>query len=138
MLEAKNVVIFQGGIVADPEMVGENIVRFRIGVDYSANDKVSNNTSGYFDITYFLNSGDRNADWVRTQIKEGKMKKGSTIGIVGRAVHDRWVDKDQKNQQRVTFVAESITYGSANRREEGTTTGGTEAKAETFPQPTGF
>lgn len=124
MIDAKNVVILTCGIVADPEMPHENIMKLRVAADYSGDEKGSDNRSGYFDVTYFFNEGDMNSDFVRRQIKEGKMKKGSQVQLVGSLRQRRWQDAESgKNRSAVDVRAESITYATSNRRtdDEGNT-----------------
>lgn len=121
MLDPKNVVQITGGIVADPETVGKdgNIIKLRVAVDYAGSEK-DGSTSGYFDVTYYANNSDneRNAKFVRDQVSNGKMKKGSQISLLGRLVQERWTT-DDKRGARVVVVAEAITYaGSANTNSE--------------------
>lgn len=110
MIEGSNVVVISGGITKDPEVVGSGaIAKLGLAVDYAANDKAGGST-GYFDVTYFLNNDEsRNAAFVKKQISEGKMKKGSQISIVGRLVQERWTS-DEGNRSKVVIVAESISY----------------------------
>lgn len=117
-LDPKNVVQITGGLVADPETVGNNgnIIKFRVAVDRAGNEEGSS-ASGYFDITFFTNNDEnqRNAKFVKDQITAGNLKKGSQISLVGRLMQDRWTTDDKKNY-RVVIVAEAITYaGSANK-----------------------
>lgn len=110
MLDPRNVVNISGGLTADPEKPTENIVKFRIGVDFSGNDSENNdNKSGYFDVTYFLNTKTPNAEFVARQISEGKLKKGSKVQILGRLLQERW-KSDGRNASRVVIVAESLSY----------------------------
>lgn len=114
MIDPRNVVVISGGIVSDPEVVNENIIKFRIGVDYAGSEKGSSNNSGYFDITYYTNNDNRNAGFVKDQVSSGKMKKGSQVAIVGRLVHERWGEGDSRGQ-RVVIVAESVSYSGSLR-----------------------
>ena len=127
MLESRNVVILTGGVVADPETVGSNgnIIKLRLAVDFSGQEKDSDNKSGYFDVTYYTSNSDneRNAKFVKDQVTSGKLKKGSQISLVGRLVQERWTT-DDKRGARVVVVAESISYaGSANTNSEAKTEG---------------
>lgn len=135
MLEPKNVVNITGGIVQDPERPTENIAKFRLGVDYAASEKDSDNNSGYFDIVYYLNNDDgkRNADFVRRQLDEEKMGKGSGITVLGRLVQERWETNEGEKRQRVVIVAESLTYSGTRRPEgaEGAANAGEAAPAQT-------
>lgn len=126
MLDPKNNVVLTGGIVRDPEVVGNgNILKFSVAVDYAANEKGEGNTTGYFDVTYFLNDDDhgRNSKFVKSQIDAGNLKKGSQIQLVGRLVQERWTPSgtsDGKKQSKVAVVAESVTYaGGGSRQQEG-------------------
>ena len=117
MLDPKNVVALTCGIVADPEFVTENILKLRVAADYAGSERDSDNNSGYFDVTYFLNEGGRNVDFVRRQVNEGKLKKSSQVQILGRLVQERWKSEDG-NRSRVVIVAESITYAGGGRPAE--------------------
>lgn len=114
MLDPHNIITISGGLVADPETVADGkIAKFRIGVDYSGSEKDSDNTSGYFDVVYYIKDKDgftnKNANFVNTQITSGKMKKGSGVSIVGRLVQERW-KQDGASRSRTVIVAEHLTY----------------------------
>jgi single-stranded DNA-binding protein len=104
-------------------MVTDNIAKFRVAVDYAGSEKGSDNSTGYFDVTYYLNSEEnkRNCEFVRNQISSGKLSKGSQIRLIGRLVQERW-STDDKKSSKVVIVAENITYASRGRS-EGTTSG---------------
>lgn len=127
MIEGSNVVVISGGITRDPEVVGSGaIAKLGLAVDYAANDKAGGST-GYFDVTYFLNDDSRNAGFVKKQISEGKMKKGSQISIVGRLVQERWTT-DEGTRSKVVIVAESISYVKGGMsRDSGSTSDAGEA-----------
>jgi single-stranded DNA-binding protein len=124
MIDPNNNLNLTCGVVAEPEMPTENIAKFRVAVDYAGSEKGSDNTTGYFDVTYYLNSDEnkRNCEFVRNQISSGKMTKGSQIRLIGRLVQERW-SVDGKNSSKVVIVAENITYASRGRSESTTTTG---------------
>jgi single-stranded DNA-binding protein len=115
MLDPQNLVTIAGGLIADPEMVASGkIMKVRIGVDYAGSDKDSDNNSGYFDVVYYLkdNNGfvNKNANFVATQVESSKMKKGTTVSIIGRLVQERW-KQDEQSRSRIVIVAEHMTYG---------------------------
>lgn len=115
MLDPQNLVTISGGLIADPEMVANGkIMKVRLGVDYAGSDKDSDNNSGYFDVVYYLKDGNgfvnKNASFVNSQVEASKMKKGSTVSIIGRLVQERWKQDDQ-NRSRIVIVAEHLTYG---------------------------
>lgn len=116
MIDPKNVISLTGGVVSDPELINDKIAKFRMAVDYAGSEKGSQNNSGYFDIVYYLkNNNDfasKNASFLHTQITSGKMKKGSSIQLVGRLVQERW-QQDNSNRSRVVVVAESVSYISS-------------------------
>ena len=113
MIDPKNVISLTGGVVSDPELINDKIAKFRMAVDYAGSEKGSQNNSGYFDIVYYLKDGTdfatKNASFLHTQITSGKMKKGSSIQLVGRLVQERW-QQDNNNRSRVVVVAESVSY----------------------------
>lgn len=109
MLDAKNVVILTGGLVADPDVVGNGIVKLRLGVDWAASSKVDDIKSGFFDAVYYTNTDSPNAKFIAAQVKEDKLKKGSQVQLIGRLSQDRW-ETDGKKQSRVVIVVENLTY----------------------------
>lgn len=137
MLDPQNLVTISGGIVSDPEVLNDRILKIRLGVDYAGSEKDSDNNNGYFDIVYYLkdNNGftNKNASFVAGQISDGKMKKGSTVSIIGRLVHERWKQDDQ-NKSKVVIVAEHMTYGQRSASTTGSTSTGASKTAETPKQ----
>lgn len=128
MLDPNNLVNISGGVIADPETVADGkIAKFRIGVDYAASDKDSDNNSGYFDVIYYLkdNNGftSKNASFVDGQIRDSKLKKGSSVVLIGRLVQERWKQDDQ-NRSRIVIVAEHVSYtkGSGAKKDDGAST----------------
>jgi len=113
MIDPNNLINITGGLVADPELVNGKILKIRIGVDYSGSDKDTENNSGYFDVVYYLKDASgfvsKNANFVASQLDQAKLKKGSTISIVGRLVQERWKQDDQ-SRSRIVIVAEHLTY----------------------------
>lgn len=130
MIEGSNVVVLSGGITKDPEVVSGKVVKFSVAVDYAANDK-SGNSTGYFDVTYFLDDNNRNSSFVKGQIQDGKMKKGSQVNLVGRLVQERWTS-DDGNRSKVSVIAETISYtkgGMSKPASEGSSSSAGEAAA---------
>lgn len=115
MLDPQNLINISGGLIADPEIVNGSILKARIGVDYAGSEKNSDNNSGYFDVTYYLKDKEgfasKNASFVAGQIDQGKLKKGSTVSIVGRLLQERW-KQDEQSRSRIVIVAEHITYSA--------------------------
>ena len=124
MINPKNLTNLVGGIVSDPEMVGENLLTLRIAVDNAGSEKGVKAASGYFDVKYWLNNDNKfNSEWVKNQIQNGNMKKGSQIQLVGSLVHERWKDEaTQSSRSKVVLVAEAITYSGSKRPENGDAT----------------
>ena len=120
MIDPKNLINLTCGIVADPEFPTENILKLRVAVDFAGSEKGEKASSGYFNVTYFLNGDNpRNADFVRNQIKDGKMKKGSQVQLTGRLMQERWSD-DNGKREKVVIIAEGITYAGGNRPADAT------------------
>lgn len=123
MLDPQNLVTISGGFVADPEIVNGKILKARLGVDYAGSEKDSDNNSGYFDVVYYLKDSNdfvnKNASFVAGQISSGKMKKGSTVSIIGRLVQERWKQDDQ-SRSRIVIVAEHVTYGQRSAPKDST------------------
>jgi len=125
MLDPQNLVNISGGLVSDPEIVNGKIFKCSVAVDYSGSDKNSENTSGYFDVVFYMKDQNgfvsKNASFVNSQVEAGKMKKGTSVSLIGRLVQERW-KQDDKNRSRVVIVAEHISYG---QRSGGSKTGST-------------
>lgn len=138
MLDPQNLVTISGGLIADPEMVANGkIMKVRLGVDYAGSDKDSDNTSGYFDVVYYLkdNNGfiNKNASFVNSQVEASKMKKGSTVSIIGRLVQERWKQDDQ-SRSRIVIVAEHMTYGQrAGAKSDGQSSSSSTSNANSAP-----
>lgn len=134
MIDPNNLINITGGLVADPELVNGKILKIRIGVDYSGSDKDTDNNSGYFDVVYYLKDASgfvsKNANFVNTQIDQSKLKKGSTISIVGRLVQERWKQDDQA-RSRVVIVAEHLTYSGRSAKSSDATAKPSTSQAST-------
>lgn len=134
MMDPKNFVGLSFGLVAEPEPVNDGkIIKLRGAADYAGQEKGTDNRSGYFDITYFVNDTP-NAKFVADQVAKKNFKKGSQLQLVGRLVQERW-EKDGNRNSKVVIVAEAITYASGS--------GGGKDKAEAAtvadsPLPTRF
>jgi len=118
MVDPRNIGTLVGGLVEDPKRVGNDgqVLKLTIGVDRAGNDQNSDNNSGYFDLTYFLNSKENsnNASFVKSQLESGNLSKGSQVHIVYSLQHDRW-EKDGEKRSKVGLIAEAITYYGAKR-----------------------
>lgn len=119
MLDPQNLVNISGGMIADPEIINNGrILKARIGVDYAGSEKDSDNKSGYFDVVYYLkdNQGfaSKNAEFLNTQVESGKMKKGTSVSIVGRLLQERW-KQDGTGRSKIVVVAEHIGYGARSK-----------------------
>jgi single-stranded DNA-binding protein len=141
MIDPNNLINITGGLVADPELVNGKILKIRIGVDYSGSDKDTDNNSGYFDVVYYLkdNSGfvSKNASFVGTQLDQSKLKKGSTISIVGRLVQERWKQDDQA-RSRIVIVAEHLTYSGRSAKTSSDSTPKASAPQSSASIPSSF
>jgi len=135
MIDPRNLLNLTGGVVTDVELVNDKIAKFRLAVDYAGSEKGSDNTSGYFDVVYYLKdqSGftSKNATFIHGQVKADKIKKGAKLQIVGRLVQERWKQDDQ-NKNRVVVVAEHISYATtAGTQGAKTASTGTSSETET-------
>lgn len=133
MLDPQNLVNISGGLVADPEVINDRILKLRVAIDYAGSEKDSDNKSGYFDIVYYLKDNNgftgKNASFVSSQISEGKMKKGSSVSVIGRLLQERWKE-DDKSRSKIVVVAEHLTYG-ARANSNGTSAKTSETKEAT-------
>ena len=135
MIDPRNLINLTGGVVTDVELVNDKIAKFRLAVDYAGSEKGSDNTSGYFDVVYYLKDANgfigKNATFIHGQVKADKIKKGAKLQIVGRLVQERWKQDDQ-NKNRVVIVAEHISYATtAGAQGAKTASTGTSSDTET-------
>lgn len=134
MIDPRNLLNLTGGVVTDVELINDKIAKFRIAVDYAGSEKGSDNTSGYFDVVYYLKDANgfvgKNSSFIHGQIKSDKIKKGAKLQIVGRLVQERWKQDDQ-NKNRVVVVAEHISYAAtAGAQGAKTASAGTSSDSE--------
>jgi single-stranded DNA-binding protein len=141
MLDPNNLINITGGLVADPELVNGKILKIRLGVDYSGSEKDNDNNSGYFDVVYYIKDKDgfvsKNASFVNSQIDQSKMKKGSTVSIVGRLVQERWKQEEQ-SRSRVVIVAEHITYSGRSSKSSSDSSAPKATAAQSSSIPSSF
>jgi hypothetical protein len=135
MIDPRNLLNLTGGVVTDVELINDKIAKFRLAVDYAGSEKGSDNTSGYFDVVYYLKDSNgfigKNATFIHGQIKNDKIKKGAKLQIVGRLVQERWKQDDQ-NKNRVVVVAEHISYAATTGTQGAkTSSAGTSSDSET-------
>ena len=115
MIDSRNLGVLSGNLVADPEKVTENVVKFRVAVDFAGNDRNDkDNRTGFFGFTYFLNDDNMNTKFVKSQIEAGNLKKGSSVSVAYRLQHSRWQKDDQK-MSAIELIAESINYSGSKR-----------------------
>ena len=123
MIDPKNNVTISGGLVADPEVVNDNVLKMRIGVNFAGSEKDSDNKSGYFDVVFYTNdANNHNVKFVKAQIDNGNFSKGTSLVLAGRLVQERWKNNDGDGRSKVVIVAEAITYAggkAANADNEG-------------------
>lgn len=140
MIDPRNLINLTGGVVTDVELVNDKIAKFRFAVDYAGSEKGSDNTSGYFDIVYYLKDStgfsSKNATFIHAQIKADKIKKGGKLQIVGRLVQERWKQDDQ-NKNRVVIVAEHVSYALSASTAGAKTATATTATASTTADSSG-
>lgn len=139
MLDPRNLINLIGGVVSDPEVVNDKILKFRLAVDYAGSEKGSDNTSGYFDVVYYLKDGSgytsKNASFIHGQVQNSKIKKGTKLHLVGRLVQERW-RQDDANRSRIVIVAEHASYAATGGTSSGkageTTSGSSSSVPDSF------
>lgn len=109
MLDSKNFVTISGNLVADLEVINDKIVKGSIGVKFGGSED-NKSASGFFDFVYFLNDENRNSSFVKSQMKDGNMSKGSPVTLMGRLVQERFVTKDGAKASKIKIHAEAIDY----------------------------
>jgi len=136
MLDPRNLINLIGGVVSDPEVVNDKILKFRLAVDYAGSEKGSDNTSGYFDVVYYLKDGSgytsKNASFIHGQVQNSKIKKGTKLHLVGRLVQERW-RQDDANRSRIVIVAEHAAYAATGGTSSGKTGETTSTSSSSVP-----
>lgn len=116
MLDASNLVVISGNLTKDPEIFKDKVLKASVAVSYAGSE---DNTvaTGFFDVTMFLNDDNKHSDFVKRQVESNKMKKGSSVAIVGKLSHERWKNAEGQVNSRVRIIAESLSYGSSSSSE---------------------
>lgn len=128
MLSAKNNVILEGNLVAEPEQVSDGIVTMRLAVNnggYEANEL----TAGFFNIKIFF-SGlvESHANFIKRQIDNGGFTKGSRIVVMGQLRQERWKSSEDQNRDKIIVIANSVEYAGFKSEGEGGSEGAPAAK----------
>jgi single-strand DNA-binding protein len=95
-----NKVIIQGRMVEDPQIKttsgGLQIAEFSI-----ANDEFvkGEKRTGFYNVTTFGKSSD---------FAQKHLAKGARVDIEGKLRHEKWINQDGENRQKVTILAERI------------------------------
>lgn len=111
MIDGRNLGVLQCGIVADPELVGQNstILKLRLAADWAGHDSSDpDNKTGYFDGVMFLDDS-RSSNFARN------LKKGDQVIVAYSLRQDRW-SSDQGNRSRVQLIIESVNYAGGGSR----------------------
>lgn len=117
MLNKKNLVILEGGLTRDPEeFESAGVVHLSVAVDNAGTEKGVQYASGYFDVKVWLNNSKYSApalaEGVRAALKEGTLKKGTRVSVIGTLKQERWEKEGQKSS-KVVVVAESVEIYTA-------------------------
>lgn len=114
-----NIVVMQGGVVKDPELVynsdGLGSCKFSIAcstIGYKNGEK--NQDVNYFDII----------SWGKlAEICSTYLKKGRRVIVSGKLKQSRWKSEEGKTRSRIQIVAQDVKFlpSSAPREQEGGT-----------------
>jgi len=121
MLDARNLGVMTIGLVAEPELItmkDGKIVKMRVAVPFAGSEKNSEDKRGFFDVTYFANTSQQNAQFVLNQIEAGNFKPGTTLQVVYSLRQERWENEEGKKNQKVVLIAETINYAATNKPAE--------------------
>ena len=130
MLDARNLVVLQGGVVRDLTIDDSKPIRFSIGVDFAGNNRVdSEKKSGYFDIIVFSN---------KTESYEfaKKLKKGDRVSVVGALRWSFW-EQDGNKRSAVEVVGEHLRWASTGGGNKPAANGESSGEASSEGQPAG-
>lgn len=127
MISGSNVVCLRGNLTSDPELAGNsnNIAKFTIAVSYAgSNSADADDKTGFFDCVSFLNNS-QSGDFLGRMIKEGKVKKGSSVEVVGALDHRRWRTENNEGRSKISIIVEHFGFASGGgRREDEGSSGG--------------
>lgn len=137
MTKPNNLVSLTGRIVADPTIYKDSVVSLRIAVDYSGRSTFDDNRSGFFDVKYFLNNDTPNTKFIKSQLADNKMKKGSAISLVGELNLETFEHNGNKTS-KVSVIADSITYSMGTANSNSSSTGNTSSSSESIEVPDTF
>lgn len=131
MSRPSNFVSLTGRLVADPEIIKDTIVSMRLAVDWAGSNQANpDNKTGFFPVKYFLSNPTNNGKFVKSQLEQGNMKKGSAISIIGEMRQESWKTENDENRSVNVIIADVIDYAmSSTPKEETTATTGTETIA---------
>ena len=74
---------------------------------------------------------------VDNQIEASKMKKGTTVSVIGRLLQERW-KQDETSRNRVVIIAEHMTYGQRSNSSPKTDQASTETAQSNTSVPNSF
>lgn len=112
-----------GNLCADPEIIKTSngrLARLRVAVSNAGRTHKSDNRTGFFNVTAFL---DDNQDFLARQIDNDNLKKGSGVHIIANLDFNEFEDKEGNNRSSVNFICHQFSYrsggGSGNKKDEG-------------------
>lgn len=121
-----NHIVIMGRLGKDPELrrtqSGVAVATFNVAVDRDFKDKAT---------------GQRATDWITcvawrgtAEFVEKYFSKGSLAVVSGRLQMREWTDKDGNRRISAEVLVDSIYFGGANKRDEGTAGGAMEPEFE--------
>ena len=131
-----NKVFLCGRLTRDPELKylpsGTAVCEMRIASGRNYTERASGERK---EETLFINV----TAWTKTaEFCNEYMHKGSAIFIEGRLKHETWTDKEGKNRERISVVADRVQFGEskaeAQARGSGSE-GGSYSREESAPGP---
>lgn len=121
MINPRNSWTFWAGVVADPEVKelsgGTKVAELRLALDRAKRSSVNKeDTTAWLDAVVY-NNGDRDSEWIFSQIADGKLKKGSQIAVSAEYSEDEW-EQDDKKRQRTKVRINGIAYLPSGKKKD--------------------
>lgn len=137
MISGQNVGTITGRLTRDPEVVNDKVIDMQIAVDYAGRDTDNKDSNtGFFNVVYFTSTSERTTKFLKSQMENGNISKGSALTILYSLSQDRWSQGEQR-REKTKLIAEAIDYagpGNNKNNDEGSSEGGS-TPAMSSPKP---
>lgn len=100
-----------GRLTADPKVFKDTVANFTLAVDYAGNNRDNkDDRTGFFDCVYFFGDATPDERFIKRQITEGKLKKGSAISVSYSLSQDKWSTDDGAKRSAIRLRVDGMKY----------------------------